>query len=65
MECLKKYWKSNSNFASTFVDHHLLKGINFNGHCVINNISIGKNIFTCLFIVLNTVSLSSMFNKFV
>ena len=26
-----------SNFASTFVDHHVLADINFNGHCLINN----------------------------
>ena len=36
--------KSDSNFAPTFVDHHLLPDINFNGHCVINNISIPKKI---------------------
>ena len=32
--------KSDSNFSSTFVDHHLLPDMNFNGHCLIkNNIS--------------------------
>ena len=25
--------KSDDNFAPTFVDHHLLPDINFNGHC--------------------------------
>ena len=35
--------KSGSNFAPTFVDHHLLPDMNFNGHCLIkNNISIPK-----------------------
>ena len=35
--------KSESNFASTFVDHYLFPGVNFNGHCLIkNNISITK-----------------------
>ena len=29
--------KSGSNFALTFVNHHILPGINFNGHCLINN----------------------------
>ena len=29
--------KSYSNFAPTFVDHHVLPEINFNGHCSINN----------------------------
>ena len=37
--------KSDSNFAPTFVDHHLLPVINFNGHCLIkNNISIPKKV---------------------
>ena len=36
--------KSDSNFAPTFVDHHLLTDIKFNGHCLINNISIPKKI---------------------
>ena len=30
--------KSDSNFAPTVVDHHALPDINFNGHCLINNI---------------------------
>ena len=29
--------KSDSNFAPTFVDHHVLADINFNGQCLINN----------------------------
>ena len=37
--------KSNSNFAPTLVDHHVLPDINFNGHCLIkNNISIPKKV---------------------
>ena len=37
--------KSDSNFAPTFVDHHLLPVMNFNGHCLIkNNISIPKKV---------------------
>ena len=37
--------KSESNFAPTFVDHHVLPDINFNGHCLIkNNISIPKKV---------------------
>ena len=37
--------KSDSNFAPTFADHHLLPVINFNGHCLIkNNISIPKKV---------------------
>ena len=26
--------KSDSNFEPTFVDHHVLPGISFNGHCL-------------------------------
>ena len=29
--------KSESNFATTFVDNHLLPTINFNGHCLIKH----------------------------
>ena len=36
--------KSESNFASTFVDHHVLRDINFNGHCLKNNICIHKKV---------------------
>ena len=32
MECKKK---SDNNFASAFVDYHVLPDINFNGHCSI------------------------------
>ena len=36
--------KSDSNFATTFVDHHVLPDTNFNGHCLINNIYIPKKV---------------------
>ena len=37
--------KSDSNFAPTFVDHHLLLDITFNGDCLINdNIPIPKKV---------------------
>ena len=42
--------KSDSNFALTFVDPHLLPDMNFNGHCLINNICIPKkviNLYIC------------------
>ena len=40
-ENIENITKSDSNFASTFVDHHLLPDMTFNGHCLIeNNISI-------------------------
>ena len=34
--------KSDSNFVPTFVDYHSL--LNFNGHCLINNISVPKKV---------------------
>ena len=43
-ENIENITKSDSNFAPTFADHHLLPDINFNGHCLINNISIPKKI---------------------
>ena len=37
--------KSDSNFSEAFVDHHLLRDINFNGHFLIkNNISIPEKV---------------------
>ena len=36
-ENIKDITKSDSNFAPTFVDHHLLPDINLHGHCLINN----------------------------
>ena len=36
-EIIEKIAKSDSNFVLTFVDHHVLPDINFNGHCFIKN----------------------------
>ena len=36
--------KSDSNFAPTVVDNHVLPDINFNEHCLINNIYIPKKV---------------------
>ena len=42
-ENIENISKSDSNFAPTFVDQHLLLDINFNGHCLVkHNISIPK-----------------------
>ena len=41
-ESTKNKIKSDSNFAPNFVNHNLLPDINFNGHCLINNVSIPK-----------------------
>ena len=44
-EDIKIITKSASNFATTFVDNHLLPHINFDGHSLINNnISISKKV---------------------
>ena len=44
-ENIENISESCSNFAQTFVDHHSLSEINFNGHCSINNnISIHKKV---------------------
>ena len=39
-ENIENVTKSDNNFALTFVDHHLLPDINFNGDCLIINICI-------------------------
>ena len=39
-ENIEKTTKSGSNFAPTFVDHHVLPDRNFNENCLINNIYI-------------------------
>ena len=44
-EDMENITKSDNNFAPTFVNHHLLLDINFNGHCLIkSNISIPKKV---------------------
>ena len=36
-ESIENITKSGSNFGPTFLDHHLLIGMSFNGHCLIKN----------------------------
>ena len=36
-ENIENTTKVDSNFAPTFVHHHVLPDINSNGHCLINN----------------------------
>ena len=43
-ESIENITKSDSNFAPTFVDHHSLPDMNFNGYCLIKNISIPKKV---------------------
>ena len=43
-ENIENITKPDSNFAPTFFGHHVLPDINFNGHCLINNIYIPKKV---------------------
>ena len=43
-ENIKNITKSYSNLAPTFVDYHFIPDINFNGHCLINDIFIPKKV---------------------
>ena len=36
-ENIENITKSDSNFASNFIDHHILTDMNFNGDCLIKN----------------------------
>ena len=57
-ENIENITKIGSNFAPTFVDHHVLPDIESNGHCLINNMYILKKviyiyIYLCLSYTLN------------
>ena len=43
-ESLENITKSDGNFPPTFVDNHLLPDMNFNGECLMKNISIAKKV---------------------
>ena len=43
-ESIENITKSENNFSPTFADHHLLPDMNFNGHCLIKNISIPNKV---------------------
>ena len=43
-ENIENITKSSSVFAPIFVNHYILPDVNFNGHCLINNISIHKKV---------------------
>ena len=43
-ENIEDITKLDKNFAPTFVSHHLLPDITFNGHWLINNISVPKKV---------------------
>ena len=53
-ENIENLTKSDSNFAPTFVDHYVLPDINFNGHCLINNIYILEKVINiCISYTIN------------
>ena len=53
-ENIESITKSDSNFTPTFVDHQVLPDINFNGHCLINDIYISKKVINIyIFYTLN------------
>ena len=43
-ESLENITKSDGSFPPTFVDNHLLPDMNFNGECLIKNISIAEKV---------------------
>ena len=43
-ESIKKINKSDSYFVPAFADYHSLPDINYNGHCLIKNISVPKKV---------------------
>ena len=43
-ENIENITKSNSNFAPTFVNHHVLTDIHLNGHCLIKNVFVPKKV---------------------
>ena len=48
-EIIENITKSDSKFVPTFVDHHLLPDMNFDGHCLIkSNISIPKRVINVI-----------------
>ena len=47
-ENIENITKSDSNFAPTFVDHHILPDRNFNGYCLINNIYILRKVINVI-----------------
>ena len=60
-ESLENINISDRNFAPTFVDHHSLPDINFNGECLIkNNTSVPKKIIKSIYFLY----IRSTINKF-
>ena len=43
-ESIENMTKSDYLFVPTSVNHYILPDVNFNGHCLINNISIPKKV---------------------
>ena len=54
-ENIENITKSDSNFAPSSVDHHLFPDINFNGHCLINNVYIPKRVIIIYMFIIHQV----------
>ena len=59
-----KITKSDSNLAPTFADDHLLPAINFNGHCLINDISIPKRVINLYISYILRPCLRNLYSNF-
>ena len=60
-ENIENITKPDSSFAPTFAGHHVSPDINFNGHCLINNIFIPKKVINIYIYFLNTKSMVKNF----
>ena len=53
-ENLKNITNSDSNFAPTFINHHVSPDVNFNGYCLMHNIYIPRKVINIyIFYTLN------------
>ena len=56
-ENIENITKSDSFFPPIFIDHRVLRDINFNGHCLINNIYIPRKVINIyIYYTLNPLS---------
>ena len=63
-ENIENIIKSGSNFTPTFFDYDWLPNINFNGHCLKNNIYTTKKSNKYIYIYIYILQTKSMVKKF-
>ena len=64
-ESIENINKWDNNFATTSVDHFLLPGMNFNGHCLIkNHISNPKKSNKSIYFLHTMISIKKFKHKF-